>query len=390
MASRSRADAAIVAISLLMIGIAAIGDRAAAQAQSRLAATRGLLFANPLFYHSRTVAITDTPRLIDGVWRLPADAKKQLIVIFHGAPSFAKTSDGSAAQPVEIRGTFVDVGRFAPDDSRVTAFELKGAMDAVLGADAPWPARETFFAIVGATATAAEDLTTAPTMRVLAMFPEKFDGKPVTVRGRFRGRNLAGDMPTWPKQTESDFVLQAADGAVWVTGVKPKGKGFDLDPQARRDLGRWLEVAGTATVANGLPLIRATAIAQSTPQDDAAVVADEAPAAPPLPPPAISFSIPANEETGIAPDSLVRVQFSRDIKEATLDGHVKATAAVNGAPANVPAMTVTYRPGTLSVELKFDGALPRFATVTISFLEGITTPDGAPLAPAKLTFYTGG
>ncbi len=63
---------------------------------------------------------------------------------------------------------------------------------------------------------------------------------------------------------------------------------------------------------------------------------------------------------------------------------------MNGAPAATPAMTAIYRPGTLSVELKFDGPLPRFATITIDFQEGITTPDGAKLAPTKLTFYTGG
>jgi hypothetical protein len=382
MSFRSRAGAAIAAIGLLIIGIGAIGDRADAQAQSRVATTRGLLLANPLFFHSRTVAITDTPKLIDGVWRLPTETNKQLIVIFRGAPSTDRA--------VEIRGTFVDVGRFAPEDSRVTAFELKAAMDAVLGPGAQWPARETFFAIVGATANPAEDAAAAPSLRALAMFPEKYDGKPVTLRGRFRGRNLAGDLPSWPRQTEYDFVLQAADGAVWVTGVRPRGKGFDLDTQARRDLGRWLEVTGKVTLVNGLPLIRATAVNQSTPLDDAPAAGDTAPPAPPLAPPAISFSIPANDETGVAPDSLVRVQFSRDMKAETLEGHVKVGAVVNGTAAGTPAMTLDYRPGTLSVELKFAGPLPRFATITIDFLEGITTPDGTPLTPTKLTFYTGG
>ena len=375
-------------VALAAAGAFAAASGTAAQTSARIATTRGLLLANPLFFHSRVVAITDTPRLIDGVWRLPTAKDKQLIVIFHG-PSFAKASDGGAAQPVEIRGTFVDVGRFAPDDSRITAYELKAAIDAVLGPGAAWPPRETLFAIVGATATAPEDITVAPSMRTLAMFPETFDGKPVTVRGRFRGRNLAGDLPSWPKQTEYDFVLQAADGSVWVTGTRPRGKGFDLDTQARRDLGRWLEVTGTSSMVNGLPVIRATAVSQSTPQDDAPAK-DEGPAAPPLPPPTISFSVPAIEETGVATDTLVRVQFSRDMKADTLDGHVKASAAVNGAPAATPAMTLTYRPGTLSVELKFDGALPRFATITINFQDGIKTPDGTPLAPTKLTFYTGG
>ncbi len=382
MSCRSRADAAILAIWLLVIGIVVIGDHVVAQTQSRIATTRGLLLTNPLFFHSRNVAITDTPRLIDGVWRLPSDEKKHLIVIFRGSP----TTD----RAVEIRGTFFDVGRFAPEDSRITAFELKAAIDAVLGQGAHWPARETFFAIVAASTAPAEDVSATPSMRTLAMFPETFDGKPVTLRGRFRGRNLAGDMPTWPRQTEHDFVLQAADGSAWVTGVRPRGKGFDLDTQARRDLGRWLEVKGTATVVNGLPMIRATSVSQSTPEDDAASAAEATPAAPPPAPPTISFSIPANEETGIATDSLVRVQFSRDIKAETLEGRIKVSAVINGAAAPTPAMTHNYRPGTLSVELKFDAGLPRFATVTVEFLAGITAPDGSKLPPSKLTFYTGG
>lgn len=379
---RSRADAAIVVAGAIALAVIGIGDRAGAQAQARIATTRTLLLANPLFFHSRTVAITDTPRLIDGVWRLPTDENKKLIVIFRGSPP----SD----RAVEIRGTFVDVGRFAPEDSRVTAFELKAAVDAVLGSTAQWPTRETFFALVGATTVPAEDPTSTPSMRALAMAPEKFDGKPITLRGRFRGRNLAGDMPTWPKQSEHDFVLQAADGAVWVTGVRPRGKGFELDTQARRDLGRWLEVKGTVTVVNGLPMIRATAVAQSTPDDEAAVTADAPPTAPPLPPPSISFSIPANDETAVSPDTLVRIQFSRDMKAESFEGRVKVAAVVNGVATPTSAMTLNYRPGTLSIELKFDAALPRFATVTIDFLQGIVSPDGTPFAPAKLTFYTGG
>lgn len=377
-----RVAAAILAMWAIVAICAGARARVTAQTQSRIATTRGLLLANPLFFHSRNVAITDIPRLIDGVWRLPVAADKHFVVIFRGAP----TSD----RAVEIRGTFVDVGRFAPEDSRVTAFELKAAMDAVLGAGAQWPTRETFFALVAASAAPPEDVTATPSIRTLAMFPERYEGKPVTVRGRFRGRNLVGDMPSWPRQNEHDFVLQAADGATWVTGTRARGKGFDLDTQARRDLGRWLEVTGTATTVNGLPMIRATAVKPSTPDEDAASGADAAPAAPPPAPPSISFSIPASDETAVATDSLVRIQFSRDIKAETLEGRIKVSAVINGTAAPAPAMTHAYRPGTLSVELKFAAGLPRFATVTIEFLEGITAPDGSKLPPSKLTFYTGG
>ncbi len=352
----------------------------AAQTQSRVATTRGLLMQNPLFFHSRTVALTDTPRLADGVWRLPVQAGKTLVVVFRSAPP----TDG----PVEIRGMFIDVGRFAPDDSRITAFSLQPIIQAVVGPGGPWPARETLFAIVNATAGPPEDANTL-SMRAIAMFPDRFDGKPVTLRGRFRGRNLVGDLPTWPRQTQTDFVLQAADGAIWVTGIKPKGKGFDLDPNARHDLGRWLEVTGTMAVADGLPLLRARTIAASSPEEEASL-ADDRPAAPSLPAPAINFSVPTDGETDIPPTTTVRVQFSRDMKADSFEGHVRVTGTSTGASIPAPVFTATYRPTSLSVEIKFAQPLPRFADVVIEFLDGIVAPDGSRLPPGKIKFSTGG
>jgi hypothetical protein len=349
------------------------------QTQSRVATTRTLLMRHALFFHSRTIAITDTPHLSDGVWRLPVEAGKTLAVVFHTAPS----TNG----PVEIRGTFVDVGRFAPDDSRITAYSLQPIVQAITGPGGAWPARETVFAIVNATAGPPEDART-PSLRTIAMSPDAFDGKPVTLRGRFRGRNLLGDLPSWPRQSENDFVLQAADGAVWVTGVKLKGKGFDLDPSARRDIGRWLEVSGTMAVADGLPLLRAKTIAASAPEEEASL-ADDRPVAPPLPPPAINFSVPTEGESDIPTTTTVRVQFSRDMKPESFDGHVRVSATSNGEKVAVPAFTTAYRPATLSVEIKFADALPRFATIVVEFLEGVTTPDGSKLPASKITFTTG-
>ena len=359
----------------IVLSIAALGG----QTQSRVATTRALLMRHTLFFHSRTVALTDTPILANGVWRLPVEAGKTLAIVFHTAPA----TNG----PVEIRGTFVDVGRFAPDDSRVTAYSLQTIVKAAVGPDGAWPARETLFAIVDATAAAPEESGT-PSLRMIAMFPDKFDAKPVTLRGRFGGRNLAGNMPSWPRQTESDFVLQTADGAVWVTGVKPKGKGFDLDPNSRRDLGRWLEVSGSMAVADGLPLLRAKTIAASSPEDDTPAT-ETRPVVPPMPPPVINFSVPTDGETDIASTTSVRVQFSRDMKAETFDGHIRVTVLVNGASVPVPTFTTTYRSGTLSVDVKFAAPLPRFATISVEFGEGIAAPDGMALAPTKLTFLTG-
>lgn len=365
----------LLSLLVVLCAVAALSG----QTQSRIATTRALLMKHSLFFHSRTVALADTPRLSDGVWRLAVESGRTLAVVFRTAP----TTDG----PVEIRGTFVDVGRFAPDDSRISAYQLGPIVTAVSTPGSPWPLRDTVFAIVNATAQPLDDARTT-SIRALAMFPERFDGKPVKLRGRFRGRNLVGDLPTWPRQTQSDFVLQAADGAVWVTGVKPKGKGFDLDPTARRDLGRWLEVSGTMGIVDGLPIVRATAIAQASPEDEGPL--EVAPAGPVLPPPTVNFSVPTDGEDGIAVSTSVQVQFSRDMKADSFEGHVRVTATVNGATVPVPAFTTNYRAGNLAVELKFAAPLPRFATVVVEFLEGIITPDRAALVPTKITFTTGG
>lgn len=364
------------ALLLIALAVSALSG----QTQSRVATTRALLMQHALFFHSRTIAITDTPQLSDGVWRLPVEAGKTLTVVFHTAPA----TNG----PVEIRGTFIDVGRFAPDDSRITAYSLQPIIQAVTGPGGAWPARETLFAIVNATAAPPEDPGTL-SMRTIAMAPDKFDGKPVTLRGRFRGRNLLGDLPSWPRQAQTDFVLQTGDGAVWVTGVKPKGKGFDLDPSARRDIGRWLEVSGAMAVVDGLPVLRARTIAATSPEEETSL-ADDRPVAPPLPPPAINFSVPTDGETDIATSTSVRVQFSRVMKGESFAGKVRIACTSNGERVSTPEFTTTYRPASLSVEIKFATPLPRFATIVVEFLEGITAPDGLALPPGKITFTTGG
>src|SRR6202795_2645706 len=48
-----------------------------------------------------------------------------------------------------------------------------------------------------------------------------------------------------------DFVVRSTDAAIWVSGARPKGKGFDLSVDARIDTGRWLEVTGVLQHGRG-------------------------------------------------------------------------------------------------------------------------------------------
>src|SRR4029453_13877411 len=115
--------------------------------------------------------------------------------------------------------------------------------------------------ILSVTGVSGAQLATTPSVRGLALQPWRFEGQKVTVVGQFRGRNLFGDLPNSPGKSRYDFVLRSADTAVGVTGMRPRGKGFDLNVGARVDAGRWLEVTGTVNHERGLVDIAATAIA---------------------------------------------------------------------------------------------------------------------------------
>ena len=129
-------------------------------------------------------------------------------------------------------------------------------------------------------------------MRALALEPWRFDGQTVTVIGNFRGRNLFGDLPDAPGKSRYDFVLRGAEGAVWVTGLRPRGRGFDLDVDRRVDTNRWLEVTGTVVHDRGLVRIEGTRIAAATRTDRSARrwPRRAAPAAPPPPLEVVFFS----------------------------------------------------------------------------------------------------
>ena len=85
-------------------------------------------------------------------------------------------------------------------------------------------------------------------------------GTEVTVTGVFRGRNLFGDLPKDSQRGPDDWVLQDGAFSAWVTGKRPRGKGWSLDPGNPADA-RWrLEVEGKIEMAGGVPFIRASRV----------------------------------------------------------------------------------------------------------------------------------
>lgn len=61
--------------------------------------------------------------------------------------------------------------------------------------------------------------------------PGDFAGQTVEIVGYFRGWDLLGEAGEGPPVTRSDWVIQDASGAIYVTGPLPEG----LDPASRAD-----------------------------------------------------------------------------------------------------------------------------------------------------------
>jgi len=359
-----------------------------AQPATRVATTADLLLAYPVFFHGKQIVIraaleatgsltrVTTAQAVDTAGKKPAS----IFVFWKERPS---RSDG------EIRGEFWDLGRLREDDGRLTGLDFKPMLEATTGGR--WPGREEVYVIIGAALIDAP-VPLSASLRAIALAPDKYVDRGVTVNGRFRGRNLYGDLPAALNRSRYDFVVQSADGAVWVSNLRPKGRNFELDPSARVDTGRWLEVTGTvrkegnAIWIEGEGLQLATAPSE-TPVDIAPTpVVREAP-------PQVIFSAPIPDETDVSATVTVRVQFSRDMNPRSFRDHVRVTYPTppQGAPAPAaPITNVTYREGTRALEIKFGKPLERFLPVKIELLDGITAVDGQALPPWTLTFTTGG
>ena len=383
MSSRPVLKSAAVVLALLA-GLMTAGVAAVPAAQisragagtTRKAATLAALVRFPFFFHTQPVRIRGKATEKDGLFQLEQEGARVWLL----AGGTGKLPDpGSDA---EITGLYVDVGRLERTDARVNA-DFGPLIQRVLHRD--WPAPGELLAVVVDSAVAAEPMN-APSVRHVALDPGRYVEQEVTVVGRFRGKNLYGDMPEAVGTGRYDFVLQSADASIWVTGRRPKGEGFDLNVENRIDTGRWLEVVGVVKEERGMAVLEATAIrlgrppAESSPE---AVV--KVPVT--MPPPEVVFSAPTQGETDVAPAAKVRVQFSRDLKEESLKGGIAVAYA--GVAAPPPAFTVHYDAGRRVAEIEFASPLSPFANVQVILKDTIVGTDGQTLRPYTLAFTVG-
>ena len=365
----------------LVLVLAVLGGGTDAFAQGRLATNPDSLVAAPVFFHGKQITIRRDVEPAGALLRI-AGTTKPIFVFWRDSPM--------APRDTEVRGEFWDVGRLERTDPRFANVNFQAILDAA--SNGQWPPRDQVFIMLNAS-TVESPLPAEPTVRALALAPDQYVGKGVTVRGRFRGANLYADLPTGAgTKGRWDFVLQSADSAMWVTGIRPRGRGFDLDINSRLDTGRWLQVSGTVRRTGSLAYIEATSIGEATAPTET-VVEVALPPPPPPPAPEVVFSFPTPDEIDADRAAPIRIQFSRDMDPRSFRDKVRI-AYVGASPdgsTTPPTVTVRYVEGNRALEIKPSAPFDRFRTIKVDLLEGILSNiDNAPLKPYSLTFTTGG
>lgn len=346
------------------------------------ATTIDALTRYPNFYHLKAVMVRGQLTLKDGQARLlpPGGAERGVDLLVRGAPP--------AEGLIEVRGQFWDVGRLSQDDPHAGALDLPALVRARIGDR--WPAHGEMLVINSSSILPAAQPSPRPSLRQLSLDPDHYEGQSVTVAGQFGGRNLFGDLPQSPRASRIEFVLRNAGGAVWVSGMPPKGKGFELDSSSKMDTDQWLQVEGVVHHGEGLVWIQAKAMTRTTPQAVAQEPKEQAPAVLPAPPPVVVFSLPAQDETDVTPTTTVKFQTSRDLDPATLENHVLVSYLGQAAGAPPIAFKAAFDRTNRVLELTFDQPLERFRTVKIELQDAIKGTDGQALKPFTLTFSVGG
>jgi hypothetical protein len=357
----------------------------------RRTATVAGLIHYPIFFHTQTVRVRGELSGIEGSLPWLLSDENQQVKVVPGTNAKIALAAGGKPEEMDITGVFLDVGRLEQGHPRATQALLDLSQRLL---NKPFPGPGELIVLVADTAVAAEPLA-APSVRTVALDPERYIGQEVSVIGRFRGRNLYGDLPDAPGISRWDFVLQSADAAIWVTGKRPRLEGIgELNPERRADTGRWLQVRGTVRTDRGLIRIEAVdlRVSQPPPPGNETEVLVQVPEK--GPPPEVVFSAPTQDETDVSPGAPIRIQFSRDLDPTTLKDQVRlgyVGPVPDGADPSTPppSVTVKYDEGRRVMEVTFSGPLDRFRRVQVQLLPGIMGKDGQPLVPWKMTYTVG-
>lgn len=365
---------------LLCVSILITPNISSAQTNRRVATLSALDTHSVFFHGEEVVLVVDAEAEEVLTWLVDENIR----VLALDLPTLAYEDN---TERLEIIGTFYDVGRLEDSDPRLQDLPIKRISERLL--NKVWPAIGELPIIVVSSSQPASK-TNVATLRNIALGPRQFDLHGVTITGRFRGKNLYGDMPEAPEESRWDFVLRSADASVWVVGIEPKGDNFSLDVLARVDTNRWLEVTGRVRVKENMTLIEAGSLKLAEP----GLVVDPKDKQTPLlsTPPEVIFSAPLLDDINVPRNTTVRIQFSHDMDADSFEGNIRISYAGEEAPTSPISLIdfeVTYRGRNRVVEIRLANDLDRFRSVQVDLLDSIKSNDGNSLVPWSLTFITG-
>ena len=368
-------------LTIVVIGLS-LSEPSLAQRTGRRAVTLDTLEEHSSFFNGEEV-IVHADAVGEGVLTYLTDGLQRVLVL-NVPPPPQGTRDR-----LEIIGTFYDVGRLEPNDPRTIDQPFEQLAESLL--QKAWPGVGELKLLVAESALPPSQPNLV-SLRTVALNPQAHLESGITVTGRFRGRNLYGDLPDSPGLSQHDFVLTSAEASIWVVGMEPKGDGFELDVQARIDTGRWLEVTGDVRVHEGMVILYAGSIRSAEPVEQQPVTTRVS-----LrqgTPPEIIFSTPLEGDADITTDTTVRIQFSRDMDPASFQERVRASypqdSSGNLTEDSSPLLfEMDYRGLNRVLEIRFINPLLLFRTVNVNLSAGVTASDGAVLAPWSLSFVVG-
>jgi hypothetical protein len=226
------------------------------------------------------------------------------------------------------------------------------------------------------------------TLEALAADAKASEGQVVRVIGKFRGRNLYGDLPMSSRRRDSDWVIKDGRWAVWVTGREPAGDGWRLDPRAPGDTGQWVEVVGRPHSRKGVTALQALDVRPVPLPPGARVLPARQLSIPHDTEPAVVFVLPIEGEP-ISPDARFVIQFSKYMNEGSFDGRVRLSYASGPGPAaGGIAVRMRYDETVRALIVEPEVPLEPGSTVEIHLLPGIVDVNGLALvsrAPGAAT-----
>ena len=134
--------------------------------------------------------------------------------------------------------------------------------------------------------------------------------------------------------------------------------------------------------------IQATDVVLTAPKAAESAVKAEAQTPPPPPPrpkrpPEVVFALPLDGEREVPPDSVFKVQFSKDMEEESFKGRVIFRYAGRPQPGDnaLDALRVSYDGGLRTLQVDPGDLLRPGRVVELLLLPGIVDLDGLPLEP---------